>query len=124
VRELNLTNVEEVIFYDTEIQKVFPAHYFSLFEQWRISKRIPAMKSLGKQALMDFLNTITDEEVVRLEEYLGERIRVERLNYSLTTNLKLPLADQGACGALCQLQDFGNLTVWRDDQFLYVTFWR
>lgn len=122
--ELNLTNVEQVIFYDTEVQKIFPAHYYSLFEQWRISKRIPAMKSLGKQALMDFLNTITEEEVAKLENYLQDTVRVETLNYSLALSMKLPVSEPDICDALCEIQDYGNLSVSRDDQFFYVTFWR
>lgn len=121
---LNFSNVEQLIFYDREVQKILPIHMFSLFEQWRLSQRMPFLRQLGKQALLDFLNGLTDEDIAVLEGYFDEKIIVERLNYSIVHNLVVPLNDSSLCKALCEIEGFGYFSTWRDEDFLYMTFWR
>ena len=119
---LNFLNVEELVFYDQELQKLFPAYMYSIFEQWKISQRVPYLKSLGKQAVLDFLNNINDEQIQLLETYFNEKIIVEKLNYSIAINLKVPLSE--VCDSLCTLDGFNNLSTWQDDSNLYITAWR
>lgn len=122
--DLNFQNVEELIFEDREAQKVLPSHFFSLFEQWRIARRIPALKSLGKQATLDFLNALSDTDVEGLEVYFGTNIRLEKFNYSITRDIKVPLADTEVCQQLCECVGFNYFSTWRDENFIYVSLWR
>lgn len=121
---LNFSNVEELIFYNTGIQHKLPPRLFSIFEQWRLAKRVPYLRQIGKQALLDFLNQIGDEELFVLEEHFGEKIQVEKLNYSIVQNLKIPLSEEGICEQLCHVVGFNHFSTWRDDDYLYVSFWR
>lgn len=121
---LNFSTVEELIFYDTSVQSRLPAHMFSLFEQWRLAKRVPYLREIGKQALLDFLNTITDKDVATLEEYFGDKIVVEKLNYNIVLNIKVPLSEADVCNSLCDVEGFNYLSTWRDDEHLYVVLWR
>jgi len=104
---------------------MLPPSYFSIFEQWRIAKRLPMLGGIGKQAVLDLLNSLTDEDVQALELYFGDKIFVQKLNYSIARNLKIPLAESAEiCNKLCEINDFNYFTTWRDDEYLYISFWR
>jgi hypothetical protein len=120
--ELNFSTVEDLVFRDQAAQRALPIHMFGIFEQWRMSKRLPYLKDLGKQAVLIFLSNLNQEDIEALERYFGDRINVEKLNYSVALNYKIPLAE--VCDTLCELVGFANLTTWRDDEFLYVSCWR
>lgn len=120
---LNFSNVEELVFFDTTVQQLMPDH-FSIFEQWRLGKRISYLRDVGKQAVLDLLNALDDEDVAVLEEYFGEKIEVEKLNYSVATNYRVPLSEPEICEALCGIEGFNYFSTWRDGEHLYVSAWR
>lgn len=121
---LNFSNAEELIFYDTAVQNKLPADMFSIFEQWRLAMRIPYLRQMGRQAILDFLNRLTDEDLQTLEAYFGEKIAVERLNYNIVHNLTVPLSEEGVCHELCTANGFSYLSTWRDNDYLYISMWR
>lgn len=120
---MNFSNAEELIFYDQQVQKVLPAHMFSIFEQWRLAQRMSFLKQLGRQAILDFLNGVTDDDLAILEEYFGEKIIVEKLNYRIVTHIAVPL-DSDVCQVLCDIEGFNYFSTWRDENNLYMTLWR
>lgn len=122
--QLNFQTVEYLVFRNEAAQSVLPAFFASYFESWRLSKRVPALRQLGKSAVLDFLNGLRDDHVAALERFFGERIVLEKLNYSAVTNVKIPLEETEACKCLCDAVGFRNFSIWRDDRYLYVTFWR
>lgn len=122
--QLNFSNVEELIFFDKDIQNLLRIDMFSIFEQWRMAKRIPYLASLGKQAILDFLNTVTDEDLIILEQYFGEKIEVEKLNYTVVQNFTIPLSESEICETLCGIETLNYFSTWRDKENLYITFWR
>jgi hypothetical protein len=121
---VNFSNVEELVFYDKNLQNILPDHMFGFFEQWRLSKRLPFLRNVGKQALLDFINSLNEEDINILELYFGEKIIVQKLNYNIVENLKIPLNNAQICEALCEIQSFNYFSTWRDEQFLYISFWR
>jgi len=122
---LNFSTVEELLFYDRDAQKHLPMHMFGLFEQWRLAKMMPMLRDLGKAALLDVLNGLTDSDVASLEEYFNDRIFLEKLNYSIVRNIKVPLKDQQEiCKNLCELEGFNYFSTWRDSEYLYLSLWR
>lgn len=121
---LNFSNVEDLVFYDTEVQRLLPIHMFSVFEQWRLSKRLPYLRDLGKQAVLNFLNNLNDDEIEILEHYFGEKIVIERLNYSIVFNFKVPLLETKICDELCNVEGFNYFSTWRDEEHLYISLWR
>jgi len=122
---LNFSNVEKMIFQDREIQKILPPNMFSYFEQWRLGKQMPFLKQIGKAAMLDFLNNLNDEHISILEDYFGERVMVERLNYNIAMNIEISLEDANeVCQKLCEIEGDFNYGTWRDEKKLYISFWR
>lgn len=122
---LNFSNAEELVFYDTTLQHKLPIRMFSIFEQWRLAKRIPFLREMGKQAILDFLNQIDDEDLLVLEQYFNDKIFVEKLNYNIVKNLKLPLSEiNTCCNELCKIDGYNQFCTWRDDKYFYISFWR
>lgn len=121
---LNFSNTEDLIFFDTTVQRLLPNHMYSIFEQWRLAKRIPFLREIGKQAILDFLNGLNDEDIVVLEDYFGDKIVVEKLNYNIALNIKVPLCSDKICNELCKIEGFNYFSTWRDDEYLYILCWR
>ena len=124
MKYLNFSTVEELIFQDRDAQQILPHHMFSLFEQWRLAQRIPFLRDIGKRAMLDFLNGLEEEDILVLEHYFGEKIFLERLNYSIVTNVSIPLNEVSLCNELCEIVDFNYFSTWRDEDFMYISFWR
>ena len=82
------------------------------------------LKQVGRSAMLDFLNHIREEDIAKLEEFFGERIIIEKLNYSTVKNLKIPLSQKDICQKLCEVIGFNYFNTWRDDEYLYISFWR
>lgn len=82
------------------------------------------LRSLGKTAILDLLNQLEDKHIDVLEEYFGERIVVEKLHYNIVNNLKIPLVEKEVCEQLCGLATHSYFSIWRDEDHLYITFWR
>jgi len=124
MKYINFNNAEELIFQNEEIKYLLPSYYWNYFEQWKMGKMMPMLKQVGKAAVLDFLNHIKDEDVEKLEEYFGERIVVEKLNYSAVFNVKIPLSETSICQKLCGFENFNYFNTWRDEEYLYIVFWR
>jgi len=124
MQKLNLQTVENLIFENKDVQKLLPAHMSNYFEQWRMAKQIPVLRQMGKKAMIDFLAQLDDEHVLLLENYFNDRIFVERLNYRSVENYKIPLTEKDICEELCQINSFPYFSLWRDNEHLYISFWR
>jgi hypothetical protein len=125
MKKLNFSTVENLIFYDQKAQAVLPPYMLSYVEQWKIAKRIPALSQMGKQSMLNFLNNLKEDHVDSLEEYFGERVVVESMNYQIVENIKIPLAEsEEVCRILCDTEGFNYFATWRDADYLYISFWR
>jgi hypothetical protein len=125
MKTLNFSNVEELVFMDKDAQELLPPAMQVYFEQWKLAMRVPLLGQMGKQAVLDFLNSLEDEHVYVLEEYFGERIFVEKLNYLLAMNLRIPIAEtREMCESLCKIEGSYYFSTYRDADYLYVSYWR
>jgi hypothetical protein len=124
MKYINFSNIEELIFHDRRLQSLLPPQMRSHFEIWRMSKLVPMLRPTGKQSLLDCLNELTEKDIKVLEEYFNDKIVVEKLNYSIVLDTKVPLQDFSICEELCEVEGYSNFTTWRDDDFLYITHWR
>jgi len=121
---LNLTTAENLIFENKDVQKLLPIHMFSYFEQWRLGRRIPMLRQMGKMAIVDFLDQLNDEHISILESHFSERIFLERLNYRTVENYKISLSEKQICEELCNIISLPYFSTWRDAEYLYISFWR
>ena len=115
-----MNNVEELVFYDLKVQKKLP-DFDNLFKIWTFSVR-NGMLPLGKKSLMDFLTTLKDEHVAILESCFGTKVVVDRLDYHIARDYRIPIAQ--AEEQLNKLQGFQNLSIHRNETQLYISFWR
>jgi hypothetical protein len=72
---------------------------------------------------LDFLNEL-DQFGDILEGYFGEKVLIEKINYNMVQHEKIPLKDIDLCNTLCKINDFNYFTTWRDEEYLYISFWR
>ena len=118
---LNLTNIEELVFQNQRVQRLFPNHQ-NLFNQWKLAKMSPALRALGKRAVLDFLNTLTSNDIKILETHFGDEITLTKVNYNLVSNHSCLLDD--AEGVLSEVQGFVSFAAYRDKDHLYLSCWR
>ena len=125
MKTLNFQNAENLIFMDQDAQAVLPPYMAVYFEQWKLSKRVPMLSNMGRQAILDLINGLEDEHIAALEEYFGETVFVEKLNYHLAQNIKIPLDDaEKICIAMCKIENRTYYSTWRDKDYLYISLWR
>ena len=125
MKTINFQNAESLIFMDKDVQAVLPPYMSSYFEQWKLSKRVPMLANMGRQAILDLINGLEDEHIAALEEYFGETVLVEKLNYHLAQHYKIPLADAAfVCAEICKIEGRPYYTTWRDKDYLYISTWR
>lgn len=122
---LNFSNIEKLVFENEEVRQVLPVQYFSFFEQWKLGRMVPMLKQIGRMAMIDLLNALTDEDVALLDDFFGDRVVVEKLNYHAVENIVVPLKDsQYVCQKLCEITQFMYFSTWRDENYLYISLWR
>lgn len=93
-----------------------------LFSQWELAKRATALRSMGKRALIDFLNQVTDEQVEVIEEHLGINIVLDKLDYHIVKSYDFTLEEAEV--GLSEVSTFSNVVLHRDGSQLYISSWR
>jgi len=117
---LNLTNVEELIFYDKKAQAILP-DFSNDFRVWAFALR-NGLVPMGRKVVTDFLSGLKDAHVEALETYFGDKLVVDKLDYHMVRNYTLSL--ENAEEELNQIQGFPNLSIHRSADQLYISFWR
>lgn len=120
---ISFSNAENLVFTDNQLTQMMQKH-FSIFEQWRLGKRIPYLRNMGKKAILDFLNVLDDDDIELLENYFGEKIEIEKLNYNIAVDYKILLSETEICKTLCTIESLNNFSTWRDDKYLYISTWK
>ena len=122
---INFSNIEELVMENSEMYQVLPSSARTHIELWKIGKQFPPMRQIGRQALFDLINPLDDDAIEAMEEYFGERIMLEKLNYNVVENMVVPIDDaKRICDLLCEIKGFNYFSTWRDDKHLYISFWR
>jgi hypothetical protein len=117
---LNLSNVEELVFYDRNLQAKLP-EFSNSFNVWTFSLRA-GFGPIGKKTVMDFLNGLKEDHIEILEKHFKDKITVERSDYHIVRHQQVALdnAEEG----LNQMQGFPNISIHRDENQLYISHWR
>ena len=120
---INLQNVEELIFFNKETYELFPDSKV-YFDQWMLAQRIPSLRSLGKRSVIDFLNSVTDEGIERLESYFEDSVTLELIDYHIVKthsfnveNIEKELNSTPTAG-------YNNFNISRNKNIVNITFWR
>ena len=111
---INISNVEKLIFYDKKVQQLFP-ELTSTFQKWAIGVR-SGINSIAKDALLEFLEKVTEEQLKKLESYFSSPVSTEKQDKHLIKNSVINIKDN---------YDFNwNVSISRDDELLYICCWR
>jgi len=117
--EINIKNIENQIFFDEQIQKLFP-EFRGVVEQWKISKQFPGLGTLGKRCVIDFLNAITPHHVEILEKYFGTEVYVNKIDHEIVKNYEENMENL----ELCKFSSYKEFSICRKDDKIKITFWR
>ena len=118
--QINLNNVEELLFHNQEVRKLLKDHQ-NWFKQWEIGVRVPGLRMLGKRAVLDFLNNVRESDILLLEQYFNDDVVVDVLDHQIAKHYKFPIRE--AQERMCELGE-GSLAMHRDGDFLYISQWR
>ena len=119
--ELNIHNVEELVFYDRNCQRLVP-EFRHLFDQWKLAKYSPALRPIGKQAMHDFLDNLTSDHLSVLGEYFGDVVTKFNLDCHIVRNYTFDLSE--AEEKLNSLDGYANFSTSRMGDRVYICFWR
>lgn len=117
---INIKNIEELIFYDRKLQKFFP-EFQHFFNQWQLGQNIIAMKTLAKRSVVEFLNSLEEKHVKILEEYFKEKVFVDKLDNNIVANYDNFLENEEE---LCRFSNYQDFCLTRDKEKYKITFWR
>lgn len=118
--EINLKNIEEIIFFDKNVQLLMP-EFRHLFDQWRLSHRVSGLGQMAKHSIFELMNSLETVHIEKLEEHFGEKIFINKLNKNLVEHYDCNTED---CNRLCEFSEFIGLALYRNGNDLKFTFWR
>ena len=115
---LNIDNVENLIFYDKNKYQLFPdlKHFFKQWEHFVLY----GLRT--RQLLLDFLQSFNETHIIALQNHLRTEIKVERVDYNIVKYLKIPISETDH--DLCGVVGYKNFTISRDNNYIYICYWR
>jgi len=116
--EINLKNIEEIIFFDKKVKELLP-EFRHFFDQWHLGKTISVLGGLGSKSVLDLLNSLDKSHIEVLEKHFGEKIIVNKLNTSIVQNHSLDL-DENLCGFV----EYRDFCAYRNKDEIFLSFWR
>lgn len=118
--KINLKNIEELIFFNKEIQQLFP-EFRHLFDQWQLGQRIPGMKTLGQRSILELLDSLDYDKISKLEKYFEDLVIVEKMDHKLVSNYEWNLDEDNE---LCEFLGFREFCLSRNANKIKISFWR
>lgn len=118
--EINLKNIEELIFFDQKIHGLFP-EFRHLFDQWQLGQRIPGMKTLGQRSVLELLNSIDQSKIAKLEEYFGDSVLLQKIDSNLVSHYEWNIDEKDN---LCEYSGYRDFCLSRDADKIKISFWR
>lgn len=117
---LNINNVEQLIFYDKKVQQILPEHS-QVFNKWTLGIRA-GITSMAKDALLDFINKITTDQLKRLEGLWESQVILQKLDSATLHSFTVPIASLQE--RLNEMIEPWNVSFARDEDQCYVCTWR
>jgi hypothetical protein len=123
--QINIQNVEEIIFQDDKIWREMPDLRY-LREQWKLSKISPILRAMGKKSLLEFLNKAKKEHENAISKYLATSVTIDKLDYFIVKNMEFSIDDAELDLNLIEAQEslYSYFGTYRKKDKIYITFWR
>lgn len=118
---LSFQNVEKMIFYDKKVRDLFP-ELSPVFNKWMLGVRA-GISSVIKDALLNFINEITPDQIEKLEHYWGTPVIIQKVSSNLSKSFVVSITE--AEELLNNMNDGSwYLAVTRKKDLLYISCWR
>lgn len=118
---INFANIEEFVLEKQDLIKLLPNKVYNQYNFWVMGRRHPSLSILTKNAMLELLHTLNDDDCINvLEKYYKQKISIESIDYQTVKNIKIPL---GSVSNL-KLEDFDNISTYRDADYFYISYWR
>lgn len=117
---INLQNIEDLVFLDKKLQSQLP-EFRHFFDQWRLAQHAPALRPMGRRAMLDLLNSLDNHNAL-LSRYFGTSVTIDKLDYHLVKNYDFPL--EGIETEINKVEGYMNFSAYRDKDHFYISFWR
>ncbi len=118
--EINLKNIEEIIFHDKKVQEKLPEYRY-LFDQYNLAHRVSGLGQMAKQSVLELLNALDGNHLKKLENHFGETVFVNKLNNKLVDHYDCSIDNYER---LCEFSEYGGIALYRHNNELKFTFWR
>ncbi len=120
--KINLSNIEEKIFQNSELRKKFPEFAF-YFSQWDLGNKQSYFKNHSKQYVIKLLNSINPRHLGILEDYFQDIITVNKVEDKFMKNLSSTLLEiepelnklNKGCSDFC---------IYRENEKLFISLWK
>jgi hypothetical protein len=119
---INLQNVEELLFKNSKVRESLP-EFKHIFDNWFLSYRVSSLKSLRKQALVDLINSLDGTHIEKLARIFGDMIFLEKIDYHIIKNLEFSINDSIE-EELKKYKSYNYINVSRNADKLYIMLWR
>lgn len=121
--QINIHNVEELIFQNNKIWRDLP-DITHLRDHWRMSKISPIFKAMGKKAILDFLNKTNKDHEKIISKHLGTSVTINKIDRNLVRNMEFPIEEAEELLNLFSEDLYPYFNTYRTKDKIYVTFWR
>jgi hypothetical protein len=118
---LDFENVQEFVFSDSQLRNQLPKHRH-LFDSWILGVRVPAMRQLSKRSVLEFLETIDDEDLKIISDHIGEEVELEQLDYHIVKELNMSC--KNVADILNETDCYPNFAITRTEGDVTICFWR
>lgn len=118
--EINLYNIEEKIFLNSELQKKL-SDFKEIFDQWKFAKMVGGMASEIKDMEINLVNSIEQKHIDILNQYFKTNVVLKKIRNNITKNFEFSLFD---CEVPIEAKEYREFCLSRGKDGFKLTFWR
>jgi chemotaxis regulatin CheY-phosphate phosphatase CheZ len=118
---LSLSNVEELVFSNKRVVASLP-QYKSLFDSWLLSKRVSHLRNLGHRAILDFLESVSEDEVEIISIVNNIYLHYQKISFKRYKNLNSKINEVEK--DLLNVSNFIDMCVYRKKDEVRVFLWK
>jgi hypothetical protein len=118
---INLKNIEEFVFKNKLLRSKLP-EFQAYFDQWGLSQQHPSLRSIGKQAVIDLLNHLTENHISIIKSHFNTDVTINKFSNWVVKNVKTDLQNLEI-----ELNSFdlsAQICAYRKDDQIYISLWR
>lgn len=118
---LDFQTAQDIVFSSQEMRRLLPAHS-ALFDFWLSSVQAPALRQIGRRAILDFLQNVTPEEMGMLSRHLGQDLSIDSPDHRIAKDVRCGCEELAS--TLAASDGYAHFAITRGKEEVKVCFWR